>query len=96
MKIKHFQGYGSVTATKLSNRKINDTTKRLIIKVSGNHEWGLYRNDRYDVYNWLVKRFAKDCPSYRNIVQMIVHSDYERINDRDVEVCIYSIDYTIE
>ena len=93
MRIKHFAGYGTVNATKLYNHKLSNTTKRLVIKVSGNHEYGLYRNDIYDVYNWLVKRFAKDCPQYRNIYNLSLHSYYERIENIDTEICIYTIDY---
>lgn len=57
MKIKHWQGYGTVTAL-----KINDGTCTLHIRVSGNHEWGLRRDDLYDLYNWLVRRFDKAVP----------------------------------
>ena len=54
MKIKHWQGYGSVNAI-----KVKDNTCKLHIRVSGNHEWGICRDDLYDLYNWLVKRFDK-------------------------------------
>lgn len=44
MKIKHFAGYGSVNAVKLSKKNITDTfgneKVELVVKVSGNHEWG--------------------------------------------------------
>ncbi len=54
MRIKHWQGYGTVDAKKITG---DGTT--LHIKVSGNHEWGLRRDDLYDLFNWLVKRFDK-------------------------------------
>lgn len=54
MKIKHFAGYGTVNAT-----KIKDTNHTLHIRVEGDHECGVKRNDLYDVFNWLVKRFDK-------------------------------------
>lgn len=54
MKIKHWAGYGCVTA-----RKIKDPGCTLHIRVSGNHECGLRRDDPYDLCNWLVKRFDK-------------------------------------
>lgn len=54
MRIKHWQGYGFVEAT-----KVRDNTCDLHIKVKGNHEWGICREDTYDVYNWLVKRFKR-------------------------------------
>ena len=60
MKIKHFAGYGCVTA-----RKVKDGNPfTLHIRVEGNHEWGLVREDDYDLYNWLVKRFDKDVQDY--------------------------------
>ena len=39
------------------------------IRVEGNHECGLVRNDDYDLYNWLVKRFdpvEKAVPNYQH------------------------------
>lgn len=59
MKIKHFAGYGTVTA-----QKIKDSGCTLHIRVSGNHEWGLVRNDEYDLFNWLVKKFDKTVTDY--------------------------------
>ena len=60
MKIKHWQGYGSVTA-----RKCKDSTpSTLHIRVEGNHEWGLVRENEFDLYHWLVVRFDKDVQEY--------------------------------
>ena len=60
MKLKHWQGYGSVNATKKSSNIDKATNiKTLIIEVIGNHECGIVRNDKYDLYNWLIKRFDK-------------------------------------
>lgn len=59
MKIKHWQGYGTVSA-----RKVKDGSCTLHVKVEGNHEWGLDRRDEYDLYNWLVRRFDKDVQDY--------------------------------
>ena len=61
MRIRHFSGYGTVTATKCKD----STPSFLHIKVQGNHEWGLERSDDYDLYNWLVKRFDKSVPDYQ-------------------------------
>ena len=100
MKIKHFVGYGTVNATKLNNiviyKSLTETIKRVTIKVTGNHEWGLYRNDTYDIYNWIVKRFCKDCNDYRNIINIGICLDYELINNIDTKICIYTIDYIIK
>jgi len=60
MKIKHFAGYGCVSA-----RKVKDGTPfTLHIRVEGNHEWGIAREDEYDLYRWLVCRFDKAVPDY--------------------------------
>ena len=60
MKIKHFAGYGSVLA-----RKCKDSTRSMLhIYVEGNHERGIIREDEYDLYNWLVRRFDKNVPPY--------------------------------
>lgn len=95
MRIKHFAGYGCVNATKVKNTKTGDKTRQVIIKVAGNHERGIYRNDYYDIYNWLVKRFCKDCDNYNSIYHIGVNLDYERINNIDTEVCVYTIDYIV-
>ena len=95
MKIKHFAGYGSVNAVKLKNVETGRNAKQLVIKVTGNHEYGLLRNDAYDVFNWLVKRFCKDCISYTQIKRMLTESRYERINNLDVETCTYYISYEV-
>lgn len=52
MKIKHWQGYGTLNAKKLSS-----SADTLIVEVWGNHEWGLELNDMYNMFNWLVKKF---------------------------------------
>lgn len=60
MRIKHWQGYGCVTATKCKD----STPFTLHIKVQGDHEWGIILKDQYDLYNWLVRRFDKDVQDY--------------------------------
>ena len=54
MKIKHFAGYGCVEAKRIQNKSCT-----LHVRVSGLHERGLRRDDMYDLFNWLVKRFDK-------------------------------------
>ena len=83
MKIKHFAGYGSVEATKISERDLSLTgEKYLVIRVKGNHEWGIERNDKYDVALWLLPKFVKGFKDghyyYRNIVSMSLHPDIEK------------------
>lgn len=59
MKLKHWSGYGCVTA-----RKIQDGSCTLHVRVEGLHEQGLERGtwDTSGLYNWLVKRFDKNVP----------------------------------
>jgi hypothetical protein len=59
MKIKHFAGYGTVTA-----QKMDPQGAKLHIRVSGSHERGLAvpEWDTYLLFNWLVKRFDKSIP----------------------------------
>ena len=60
MRIKHWQGYGNVTATKCKD----STPSMLHIEVQGNHEWGIVREDEFDLYHWLVVRFDKNVQDY--------------------------------
>lgn len=59
MKIKHWQGYGTVNAVKVNC----DRGEVLHIKVTGDHEYGLERDDMYDATRWLAKRFDKSITS---------------------------------
>ena len=97
MKIKHWQGYGSVEAKKLSNISTKDFLGNKIsvlkVRVSGNHEWGLERNDTYDVVNWIGKRFAKDLTDARQVEDMQTYDYYDANN---VEHCEYTITYRKE
>ena len=60
MRIKHWQGYGCVTARKCKDS--NPST--LMCRVEGDHEWGIILKDEYDLYYWLVRRFDKDVVDY--------------------------------
>ena len=59
MKIKHFAGYGYVNARKLV-KDVRDGKTTLVIEVVGDHEWGVYRDDKHDLKRWLIDRFDKD------------------------------------
>lgn len=88
MKIKHWQGYGTVEAKKISTTTQGNMT-RLHIRVKGNHEYGIERNDRYDVANWLIKKFDKSFVDYRTITSMDIQSGIED----GVDTCDYIITY---
>ena len=92
MKIKHFAGYGTVDAVKVS-RKVKDGLVTLVVKVSGDHEWGLYR-PYDDVVDWLVKRFDKKWyeskrPGYERHVNFTGQCGISG----GVEYCIYTFQY---
>ena len=94
MKIKHFAGYGCVLA-----RKCKDSTPSMLhIKVEGNHEQGLYRNDTYDLYYWLVRRFDKNVQPYHEWIMsrplIDIHPSWRTdINHGMVETCDYYFHY---
>ena len=90
MKIKHWQGYGTVNAKKISAKEENGI-KTLMIEVTGNHEYGLVRNDIYDVYNWLVKRFDKTVPDYRHIRSLDIVESTVINNGVSTERATYTI-----
>ena len=90
MKIKHYQGYGSLTMKVLTNKEDD-----LVIEVYGNHEYGLETDDKYLVEQWLVNhvRGKKD----RKIKAISHETHYVREfverygKEIDVEHCVYTI-----
>lgn len=63
MKLKHWQGYGTVNAV-----KVEKTKDSIVVKVEGDHEYGLVRDDVYDAKKWLLERFmpsTKEIPYYQ-------------------------------
>ena len=89
MKIKHFAGYGYVDAKRISTHK-NDSTYDVTIKVKGNHEWGIHREDTYDVVRWLGK-VEKSLTDYRKVISCDLTDGYED----GIETCLYHIVYKI-
>lgn len=87
-KIKHFQGYGTVQAV-----KIKDKSCTLHVKVIGNHECGLRRDDDYDLYNWLVKRFDKSFETYMDFREKRPQIEIEESIVNGVDVCDYRFTY---
>lgn len=94
MRIKHWQGYGTVNAQKIGLKKGMGVTT-LTIKVTGNHEWGLVREDEYDLINWLVKRFDKSFKGDRLLGYTYDHG-YARVGNIDEEYCTYTMSYETE
>ena len=92
MRIKHFQGYGSVQAKKISKKPFGDKTK-LVVEVKGNHEYGLVREDIYDVRRWLFNRFEKNFNGEDYEIEMTIKDDYVKEGKLDVEVATYTFIY---
>lgn len=96
MHIKHWQGYGIVTVKKIS-KTVNDGDTTLVIKVSGNHECGLVRDDIYDLKHWLIDKFdkaAKDINPYS--IDYTYDDDYEtNAAGLDEEYCTYTFHYVV-
>ena len=93
MKIKHFAGYGSVQAKKVSKTNIDENKVKLVVEVKGNHEWGLVRDDIYDVRQWLFNRFEKNFNGNDWEISMTIKDDYVNENGIDVEVATYTFIY---
>ena len=97
MKIKHFMGYGSVEVKKISKKPIingyGENKTKLVLCVKGNHEYGLVRNDIYDVRRWIFDRFEKNFKKSDYEIYMEVKSDYIEENGLDVEVATYTFVY---
>lgn len=96
MIIKHFAGYGKVTATKecLKRDAEHDLT-RLTVKVKGNHEWGLIRNDDHRlVKEWLVDVFDKrdDLDPYVDMAYEISKVGYENGEEYAIYDFLYGHD----
>ena len=70
MKIKHWAGYGTVTAKKMPNDGAT-----LHVRVRGDHECGIHRDewDASGLYRWLVQKFDKNAPDIVTFCQSLRH-----------------------
>lgn len=97
MRIKHFAGYGSVEAKMVSKTPFinehGEVKTKLVVRVKGNHEWGIVREDIYDVKHWLFDKFEKKFEGTEYDIDMDVESDFVKENGLDVEVAIYKFVY---
>lgn len=98
MRIKHWQGYGHLDA-KVTRKKFNtwSNMREITIEVKGNHEYGLNRSEnKYDVFNWLLKRFDKNVKDMDDRIIKSISFNYlpsVRENDCNVERAEYHIVY---
>lgn len=83
MRIKHWQGYGSVSAI-----KVKQTPKEIIIRVSGLHEYGLDIGtwDKYRLVQWLGKvvKFTEE-----QVLSWTTDEQWD--SDNKIDTCIYTI-----
>jgi len=97
MKIKHWQGYGKLDAKVLKRETISvvDNKKRIVIEISGNHEYGCVRDDKYDIKNWLLDRFDKNNNASSYDINYEIENGYRRNDEKGVteEYAIYRIEY---
>lgn len=92
-KLKHWQGYGSVDAKKLAEYPTGNMKKKTVIQVTGLHEYGIVRQDPYDVHRWLGK-YIPDCSGYNRISDLTVHESTVKDKDgQDVDCAVYEIEY---
>ena len=96
MRIKHFAGYGLVEAKKISVETKNGV-RTLVVKVKGNHEWGINRElDNGCIYAWLVKKFDKTLPDDFNYYRAGLRYKTETGMENGVDTCIYTIQYIVD
>jgi hypothetical protein len=97
MRVKHFSGYGSVEVKKLSKvtfkNSLGETKTKMVLRVKGNHEWGLVRDDIYDVKRWIFDKFEKNFKGEYYNIEMSVEDTYIKENGLDVEVATYTFIY---
>ena len=97
MRVKHFAGYGSVEVKKVSKTPITngygENKTKLVLRVKGNHEWGIVRNDIYDVRRWIFDKFEKNFNGEDYNIDMKIDNDYIKENGLDVEVATYTFIY---
>lgn len=97
MRVKHFMGYGSVEVKKVSKKPITngygENKTEMVLRVKGNHEYGLVRDDVYDVKRWIFDKFEKNFKGDDYDIYMDIKDDYINENGIDVEVATYTFVY---
>lgn len=99
MRIKHWAGYGTVNAKKVTDYHHCRYARKfrvIQIEITGDHERGLCRYDGYDIHHWLGKYFAKD-KTYKDLVNYDVQQGWVGGDGYTTqgahEVAIYTLEY---
>ena len=93
MRVKHWQGYGSVDVKKVS-RYVNGNCVELHLRVRGLHEYGIARYDTYDVVRWIGTRCDKQLVDDNQVIEMSIDEDWDEVKHEDV--CDYYITYLLK
>lgn len=91
MRIRHWAGYGCVTARKLTKRDLGEVPNDgVFVKVWGNHECGLLRpfHDESCIRHWLGRFLPKDKEFYD---YEVFANGYEVVDGLDTEYAIYKL-----
>jgi len=87
-KVKHFTGYGTVMMG-----RVKDSSCTLHVRVEGNHECGIEKDDEWLLYCWIVRRFDKNVPNYHDwYLSHPVINIYSGIKG-DTDTCDYCFTY---
>ena len=90
MRVKHWQGYGSVDVKKVSKEQHGQNIL-LHLQVRGLHEYGIARYDVYDVVRWIGTRCDKELSDYSQVIEMSIEEDWDELKREDI--CDYYITY---
>lgn len=93
MRVKHWQGYGSVDVKKVSKEQHGQNVL-LHLQVRGLHEYGIARYDVYDVVRWIGTRCDKQLVDDRQVIEMSIDEDWDEVKHEDV--CDYYITYLLK
>lgn len=97
MKLKHWQGYGSVEAKVIKRTALHlaynlFASRSIEIRVKGDHEYGLMNYDKYDIARWLGRKslgnFTMDEIAH---IEIIDAREYDNEKHQYIDAVIYKI-----
>lgn len=89
MRIKHWQGYGTINAFRIKDKRTS-----LHVQVRGNHEYGI-ECPTHLVFDWLVRKFDKKFESQREWEKLYPKVEIQNGYDYETheELCDYRFYY---